>query len=109
LHGWGWDVGDFDKSPLCSFVSFVVKGLVFNFGDFWQSWQFLQSLFGFAFPITAMTCDVGDSPEPPESPVLASGVGFRRFSPPPGLFFSRVENKGRTANRPKGDPCVALG
>jgi len=29
--------------------------------------------------------------------------------PPPGLFFSRVENKGRTAHRPKGDPCVTLG
>jgi hypothetical protein len=29
--------------------------------------------------------------------------------PPLGLFFSRVENKGRTANRPKGDPGVTLG
>jgi hypothetical protein len=87
LHGWGWDVGDFDKSPLCSFVSFVVKGLVFNFGDFWQSWQFLQSLFGFAFPITAMTCDVGDSPEPPESPVLAFWGGIPAIQPSTRPFF----------------------
>ncbi len=32
-----------------------------------------------------------------------------RAPPPPGLFESFVANKGTSANRPSGDPCVTLG
>jgi len=103
-------MADFGQKSVPSMFSLWGLPWIFNFGHFWQSWQFLQSLFGFAFPITAMTCDVGDSPEPPESPVFGFlGWDSGDSALPPGLFFSRVENKGRTANRPKGDPCVTLG
>jgi hypothetical protein len=57
----------------------------------------------FAFPIPRDDGDVGDSGD------LAALCLRPSASDPTPLFFTFVENKGQTANRPLGDPGVTLG
>jgi hypothetical protein len=98
-------------------VSFVSSlwglPLLFNFGNY-PILAILAISVRFCFSDHG---DVGDvarftgAPGKPGFGFLGWDSGDRRASraPHPAFFPTLIENKGRTANRPKGDPCVTLG